>query len=724
MSCRLSFLSRALGMSCAVATMPGLAAAQEDVVLDTVVVDGEGDGEGGEPGTGPVEGYVAATTTTGSKTATPLIEIPQSISVVTTQQQRDRGVQNIGEALNYTAGVLSQPFGNDARFFSPIIRGFTATDNVYLNNFRFIRDFGALAFEPYGQERIEVVKGPASVLYGQAVPGGIVNLIQKRPTGTTFGEAELQVGSDSRYVGRFDVGGVANEAVSYRFTGLGRLADTQQDFVEDNRIYLAPTVTIEPDADTSLTILSSLQYDEGNSQLGLPQAGTLDFNPNGEIPRSRYIGEPGFDQSHFFVGTIGYEFRHRFDEQVEFRQNTQFLHTDIDYQNLYYAGFSADQRSVLRGASVQAETQTSLGIDNQLETKFDTGALQHTLLTGVDYRQHAQNRFSNFTTGQTPIDVFNPVYGASVRFNPAVTTLYDVKLNQAGLYAQDQIKIDRLVTTLGLRQDWSAIEDTRQNDGQSDAATTWRAGTVYLFDNGLSPYVSYSTSFDPVVGTTTAGTLYDPSEGEQVEGGVKFQPDGWNSFVTASLYKLTRTNVVATQAETVNGLLTSVRSQTGEVESQGFELEGTASLSDGLDLIAAYTYTDAEIVSGTDTLRAGAVASTTTGNRPANIAEHAASLWVNYALQPQILSPGLAWLDGLSVGGGVRYIGERFGNDANLIDLPSATLFDAAIRFERDDFKAALNVNNIADEDYVASCNFGCFYGEGRTVLGSLTYKW
>ncbi len=715
-------LRTSLLTSCAILCL-GMPVLAQEVVLETVVVDGSG--AGGTGGTAPVEGYVAPVTTSGSKTATPLIEIPQAISVITTDQLEDRGVQNLGEALNYTAGVLSQPFGNDARFFAPIIRGFTATDNVYLNNFRFIRDFGALAFEPYGQERIEVVKGPASVLYGQAVPGGIVNLIQKRPTFTQFGEAGIELGSDQRAVAKFDLGGVAlNDVVSYRFTGLGRLSDTQQDYVEDNRLYLAPTVTIAPDANTSLTILSSIQYDEGNSQLGLPQAGTLDFNPNGRIAPSRYIGEPGFDQSQFFVGTVGYEFRHRFDEHFEFRQNAQFLHTDIDYRNLYYAGFATNQRSVLRGASFQAETQTSLGIDNQLESKFETGALRHTLLAGLDYRQHSQNRFSNFTAGQRSIDVFNPIYGAPVLFNPASSTNYDVNLDQAGLYAQDQIKLDRLVTTLGIRQDWSTIEDTRNRDEQSDTATTWRVGSTYLFDNGLAPYASYSTSFDPIVGTTTAGDLYQPSEGRQVEGGMKFQPDGWNSFVTASVYSLTRTNVVATQAQSVNGLLTNVRSQTGEVRSQGFELEGTASLAEGLDLIAAYTYTDAEILSGTDTLRAGIVSATTTGNQPANVPEHAASLWVNYALQPQLLGANMQWLEGLSLGAGMRYIGERFGNDSNSIALPSATLFDAAIRYERADFKAALNVNNIADNDYVASCNFGCFYGEGRTVLGSLSYKW
>jgi iron complex outermembrane receptor protein len=692
------------------------ALAQQAIQLDAVLVESEKAGRSAAAraleGTGPVEGYVAGQTTTGSKTTTPLIEIPQSISVITSDQLEDRGVQDLGQALNYTAGVVAQPYGTDARYFNPIIRGFEATDNVYLNSFRFIRDFGALAFEPYGQERIEVLKGPASVLYGQGEPGGIINLVAKRPTFTEFHEVGAEIGTDNRYVGKLDLGGVYNEDLSYRLTALGRLADGQQDFTSDDRFYIAPSLSWAPDDDTSLTILGSLQYDTGTSPLGLPQQGTLDFNPNGVIPVSRYIGEPDFNGNESWLGTIGYEFRHRFNETFEFRQNAQYLSFDADSNNLYFVSLNkTDMRTVTRGVNVQSETIDSIGVDNQLAANFETGPLQHTTIFGLDYRWNEQWRSSNFSGDLTTIDVFNPIYGTPIFSNPDRANISKVRLQQTGLYAQDQIKLDRLSFTLGLRQDWTSRKDHVGGDEADDEALTGRAGAVYQFDNGIAPFISYSTSFNPTSGVNTVtGELLEPSEGEQYEAGVKFQPAGWNSFITATVYDLTKTNVVTTQPD-ASGI--GQTTQVGEIRSRGFELEATASLAEGVDLVGSYTYTNAEIVEG-DVTAMG----TTTGNRPANIPEHAAALWLGYTFQPN------SALEGWSIGGGTRYVGSRFGNNANTISMPSAVLFDAAIRFEKGNFKAALNVNNIADERYVASCNFGCFYGEGRSVIASVGFKW
>jgi iron complex outermembrane receptor protein len=687
-------------------------AGQETLQLDTITVEGDGGAaQRALDGTGPVDGYVASQTTTGSKTTTPLIEIPQSISVVTQDQLEDRAVQNLGEALGYTAGVVAQPFGNDARYFNPIIRGFEAKDNVYLNSFRFIRDFGALTFEPYGQERIEVLKGPASVLYGQGEPGGLINLVAKRPTFEEFHEVGAEVGSNNRYVGKFDLGGVRDDTLSWRMVGLGRLADGQQDFTSEDRLYLAPSLTWAPSEDTSLTLLGSFQYDTGTSPIGLPQQGTLDHNPSGIIPVSRYIGEPDFNDNEGWLATVGYEFRHRFDDTFEFRQNTQYLAFDADYNNLYFVGLQDDQRTATRGVSVQSETIHSLGVDNQLEARFDTGLLEHTAIFGLDYRQNQQWRSSNFSGSVDPIDVFNPIYGAPVTVDPDNANVSKVRLQQTGLYAQDQIKLDRLSFTLGLRHDWTSSEDRIGGSTADDEALTGRAGAVYQFDNGIAPYISSSTSFNPSSGiNTVTGELLKPSEGEQFEAGVKFQPVGWNSFITATAYNLTKTNVATRQLDDTG---TPQTTQTGEIRSRGFELEATASLAEGIDLIGSYTYTNAEIVEGDIT-----ATGTTTGNRPANIPEHAAALWLGYTFQPN------SALEGWSIGGGTRYVGSRYGNNANTISMPSTLLFDAAIRFEKGNFKAALNVNNIADERHIASCNFGCFYGEGRSVIASVGVKW
>ncbi|MFD2237268.1 TonB-dependent siderophore receptor [Aureimonas populi] len=700
--------------------------AQGVVELDTVVVEGSGGAPAGSAaaaaiaGTGPVEGYVARQTTTGSKTTAPLIEVPQSISVITRDQIEDRAVKTVDQALNYSAGVFAQPFGTDNRFIAPIIRGFAASNNIFLDSFRFGRDFGALAFEQYGLERVEVVRGPASVLYGNAAPGGIVNLVTKRPTFTEFGEVGLSYGTNDRLEGTFDMGGVANEMISYRLTGLARGSKAQQDTLDDDRLYLAPSVTIAPDEDTSLTILSRLQYDKAGSPFGLPQAGTLDDNPFGIVPIDRYLGEPGFDDSDSLFGSLGYEFRHRFADDWEFRQNAQAVALDFDYQNLYFSSLGADMRTVNRGASIQTEDYKQYGIDNQIEGNFTTGVLEHDLLMGLDYRYISNRRTALFDFSVEQTDLFDPVYGQAITVDPGSSfSNINATSSQAGLYAQDQIRYGNAILSLGLRHDWAEI-DYRADSGedQSDDAFTGRAGLSYLFDNGIAPYVSYSTSFDPQIGTTTAGETFRPSEGEQFEVGVKFQPQGYDSFITLSAFDLTRTNVSGNTAQLVDGELRSVTTQTGQVNSRGLEIEAVASLAQGLNLIGSYSYTDAEIEQGVDTVVAGVVTATTTGNTAAQAPEHLASLWLDYAFQPGTT------LEGLSLGGGARYIGSRFGNDANTIDLPSVTLFDAAIRYEKDAFKAALNVNNIADERYVASCNFGCFYGEGRSVIASVGYKW
>lgn len=701
-----------LGLSVSSLVFVSGAQAQDDasITLETIVIKGQGNA------TGPVKDYVATQSATGTKTTTPLLETPQSISVITRPQLEDRGVQNLNQALSYTAGVVAAPFGNDARYFAPIMRGFTSVDNVYLNSFRFIRDFGALTFEPYGQERIEVIKGPASVLYGQGEPGGIINLIAKRPTFEKFAEVGAEFGTNNRYQVKVDAGDVYNDVLSYRFTALGRLADGEQDFTGDDRLYIAPSLTWAPDEDTSFTLLGSLQRDTGNSPLGLPQAGTLDFNQNGIIPVKRYIGEPDFNDNKSLLATVGYEFKHRFNDTFEFRQNAQYLSFDADYKNLYYRSLGADLRTVQRGVSVQSEETDSFGIDNQLEAQFETGALQHTALIGFDYRNNKQLRSSLFDYNRTgrhvidPIDVFNPVYGSPITYDSSITDHMDYRLKQYGLYVQDQIAVDRLRLTLGLRQDWFDIRSNAlEGDNQSTTITrnkndalTGRVGALYLFDNGIAPYVSYSTSFNPQAGINTdTQQALKPTEGEMYEAGVKFQPVGWNAMLTASIYQLTKTNISTTQ----NGITTEI----GEARSRGFELEGVASIAEGWDITGSYTYTDTELTRSTPA---------TTGNQLLNVPEHSAALWLGYTFQPDTL------LEGVKIGAGARYIGERYGNVANTIELPDTTVFDASVSFEKENFKASLAVQNLADKRYAASCNFGCFYGEGRTVVGSLAYKW
>lgn len=665
--------------------------------------------EGAQSPTGPVEGYVATRTITGSKTDTPIIEVPQSVSVVTRDQMDDRAVQNVGQALDYSVGVLGQPFGTDPRFDAPLLRGFSAANSQYLNGLKLMRDAGAVSIEQYGLERIDVLLGPASVLYGQGNPGGLIDLISKRPTFTTFGEVQGQIASFDRYVGAFDVGGLVGTDIAYRLTGLVRESGTQTDFIDDNRIFFAPAVTWKPNNDTSLTILGNVQYDEGGTPVGLPAQYTVGPLKN-LLATDFFLGDPDYNASSRTLASIGYEFQHRFSDVWQLRQNARYLTLNYDYSSLYFSALSSPTVAA-RGSSQNFEDQNTLTIDTQLQGDFETGPLTHKLLVGLDYRRFHQNNTTEF--GNAPsLDLLFPVYGQPVTGAPWYVSVVEGTVNQTGLYAQDQVRYGKWLLTAGLRQDWASTDSTTATNfgdtvqDQTDSALTGRIGLTYLFDNGIAPYASYSTSFEPVIGNAPAilgGQAFEPSTGEMYEVGIKYQPVGWNGFFTAALYDIKQSNVLSSQL--INGV--SYQTQIGEVEVKGLELSATMSLTESWKLIANYTYMDAQITQGQYA-----------GNRPANVPENMANLWLDYTFRSGPLT-------GFGLGGGVRYVGSRYALDNNSIFLDANTLLDAAVHYEAGAFKAQLNVNNIANETYVATCGFfGCYYGNGRTVTAQLTYRW
>lgn len=684
---------------------PARAQQAADVALDTVNVEAQG----AQTPTGPVEGYVARQTITGSKTDTPVIEIPQSVFVVTRDQMDDRAVQNVGQALDYTAGVLGQPFGTDPRFDSPLLRGFDASNSQYLNGLKLSRDAGAVSIEQYGLERIDVLLGPASVLYGQGNPGGLIDMISKRPTFTTFAEVQGSIGTYDRYIAAFDVGGVVGSEFAYRLTGLVRDAGTQTDFVDDNRIFFAPSFTWKPTNDTSLTVLANVQYDNVGTPVGLPVEYTVGPLRN-LLSTNLFLGDPSYDSSSRTLASIGYEFQHRFNDVWQFRQNARYLTLNWDYTNLYYSSL-ASPTVANRGSSRNNEDQTTFTIDNQLQGDFLTGPLSHKLLVGLDYRRFSQDNLTQFGFAP-PIDLMFPVYNQVIGGAPWYVSAVDGTVSQLGLYAQDQIRYGNWILTAGVRHDWASVDSTTQTNfgdttqDQNDQAFTGRIGLSYQFDNGIAPYVSYSTSFDPVIGnmpSVLGGQPFQPSTGEQYEAGIKYQPVNFNGFFTAALYDIKQSNVLSSQL--INGV--SYETQIGEVSVRGLELSATMSLVEGWRLKANYTYLDAEITQGQYA-----------GNRPANVPENMANLWLDYTFKNG------PWT-GFGMSGGVRYVGSRYALDNNAIFLDANTLFDAAIHYEKGPFKAQLNVNNIANETYVATCGFfGCYYGNGRTVVAQVTYKW
>ncbi len=680
--------------------------------VDLPTVDVQGRSAGALADT---QGFVSRRDVTGTKTDTPLSEIPQSVSVINRDQLDSRQVQSLGEALRYTAGVQSEAFGADPHVDWFNIRGFSTNDTgIYLNGLRVSPGVTALAPEPYGLERIDVLKGPASVLYGQNAPGGLVNLVSKRPTDTPLGEAAVLGGSYGRIQGQFDLGGpVGTDGKwSYRLTGLARGAGSQTDRVPNDRLFLAPAITYRAGPDTTVTLLTSFQRDHSAGQQFLPSQGTVFGNPNGRIPTNRFTGEDQYNKVDKFQMNLGYEIEHRFNDVFTVRQNARFSRIDYNQRQVYGLGFQPDLATLNRTAYGQDVRANLYAVDNQGQAKFATGPLTHTVLGGFEY-----NRITNATVNRsaaaTPLNLFNPVYGA-LQPELSIYTNSQQTQNLYGLYLQDQVKLDRFILTLGGRQDWvdTTTRDRRADGGtaaQSARKFTYRAGLGYEAPLGITPYVGYARSFQPIAGVNASGAAFQPTEGKQIEVGVKYQPAGKASYVTAAAFDLTQSNVSTPDPTNVVNTV-----QTGEVRVRGVEVEAQLNLLAGLNVLAAYTYLDPVVTSANDG---------TQGNQVGAVPRHAASGWLDYSFGEG--SP----VAGLGLGAGVRYVGSTQASNADLFKVRDRTLADAAVRYDfgRDSrWRVAVNANNLFDRSFVAQCSGEsfCYYGTRREVLASLGVRW
>ena len=683
-------------------------------------------GAAGERANGPVVGYLASESATATKTDTPILTTPQSISVVTKDQMQDQGAQNVTEALRYTPGVTVQSFGANAFFDSFKLRGFDAPR--YLDGLRLPADattFTIPRIETYGLERLEVLKGPSSGLYGQSDPGGLLNMVSKRPTSTPQYEIVGSFGSFERFQGAFDIGGPIdkNGEFLYRIVGLGRDSNSQTDFVQDNKLFIAPSFTWRPTNDTTFTILSQYQKaDNKGYQQYVPGQVSFLPNPNGHIPYSRYIGAPGFDGYNLEQFALGYAFEHRFDNNLQFRQNFRYTDVGNDLASVRSEGMAiASDRLVNRTYNYVKARAANVALDNQLQADFMTGPLTHKVLFGVDYFNLWANTDYR-SAGIAPIDAYSPVYNAAIPSFASLAPfiLRDDRLSQAGVYVQDQIKLDRWMLTVSGRQDWASTGFTSKaafpplgTYGREDSAQTGRVGLNYLFDVGLSPYVSYATSFTPNLGADSAGKSFRPTTGEGAEVGVKFKPNGSNFMVTAALFDIRQKDVLT--GDPANFFFNV---QTDAVRVRGFELELKGNLTRELEIVAGYSHLDPRVTSSI----AGYA-----GKYMMSTAQDQGAVWGKYTWHDGPLA-------GLGLGAGVRYVGETYGDNFNTFVIPSYALLDAAISYDfaymRPDWKglkAQVNVTNLTNHFYVASCLTGlpyCGLGNARTVLGTLKYSW
>ena len=691
-------------------------------------------------GFAPVRGFLAETTRTGTKSDTPLIETPQSISVIPRDQIEALAAQNLNAIMRYTPGVAVDTRGTVGRLDQYTIRGFSAPQ--FLDG---MRSFGGRdanpSVDPYRLERVEVLRGPASVMYGQAGPGGLVNLVSKRPTEAPNRELLLQGGSFGTFRAGADIGGALNADR----TALGRIvssysrSDTQVDGAREERYFIAPSVTLRPTADTTITLLGLYQRDPwGGTYGGVPAYGSVLINPRGQIPTKFWDGDPNFDRLDRTQYQLGYAAEHRFSDSLVARQNFRWAHTDSYYRQANYTGLSADFRTAPRGLTGTEGSYDTITLDNQLEGKLRTGPVGHTLLAGLDYFNVGSDVSNgSVSAGVPPIDLFAPVYGVRMP-NLSYTSRTRQDQSGLGLYGQDQLRWGPLAVHLGGRYDWydSTTRTTALATGTTTrtpfdtSAFTGRAAILYHTNIGVVPYYSYTESFEPQSGTSAparGNEPFQPTSGQQHEVGVRYQPPGVNALFTAAAFDLRRQNVLTTDPQDIRYSV-----QTGEIRTRGAELEARATLAAGVNLVASYTFLDSEYTSSNSTVTLDRSVGTRTstrpqrGTEPTSVPNHMASLFAQYSFQPDTR------FEGASLGGGVRYVGQSWGDTANTLRVPDVTLFDLTARYELGHLSPAmrgtslqLNVSNLFDEKYVSSClSYAfCFWGYRRAAIATLRHR-
>jgi len=687
--------------------------------------------------------YVPEKDTSATKMQTALIETPQSVTVISRDQIDLLDWQNLSQAARYTAGIVGENYGSDTRYDWLTLRGFPPVE--YIDGLQApVGSVSTSGFDLYGAQEVDILKGPSSVLYGLAPPGGIVNVETRRPEDQFGGSAMIEYGSyDSKEIAG-DITGAVNDALSLRLTTMERNGGTQADGVNDERFYIAPAATVHLDPNSNLTLLGYYQWDndKGDGVGFLPAAGVYSNNPViGKLSPNFNAGDYGYDDFTRRQYAIGYDFTHDFGGDLKFEQNMKYFYDNTRQNDIYGAGLAtctlaatagcgggalypylspltgvqetsggaplySDYTTLDRNSFPFKETIGSLNVDSRFSDKFETGAITQTVLLGLDYRHYTLESAFGFA-GAAPLDLAAPNHNLTGIVSPPYSFVdAAVVQDQVGLYGQDQIKYGGWILTLGGRQDW--LNETSAGQGINNSAFTYRAGLNYVFHSGLAPYIAYSTSYQPTAGTTAGGSAFIPTKGDQVEAGLKFEPKfvphGVKIFATAAVYDLHQHNVVESDPTILDPF---AQAQVGEVEVKGIELEAVARIYERFTLNASYAYTDSRVMDP------GAPITQLTLT-PKN----QASLFADYTFQDGILG-------GLGGGGGVRYVGSTYGDDANQWKDPSYTLVDAVLHYDYRGWAVKVAASNLLDHIYIAQCSSesDCFYGLRRNITATLSRK-
>ncbi|MHC5860445.1 TonB-dependent siderophore receptor [Nostoc sp.] len=659
--------------------------------------------------TGEQDGYSVPDATTGTKTDTPLRDIPQSIQVVPQQVLRDQQVTRLNDALRNVPGVISS-FGSSGNSETSqfTIRGFATSDTLLRNGLA--DPLGARSLELSNIDRVEVLKGPASALFGNGSPGGTVNLITKQPLATPYYAVEATVGSYSYYRGAVDLSGPLNDdkTALYRLNVSYKDAGSFIDFAHDKNLLIAPVLSFAIGERTKLT-LEGEYIDADTSRLSLPAVGTVLPNPNGKIPRNLNTSGPDRNDNyvHEDIGRIGYSLEHKFSDNWSLKNAFRATFYHFETSALLGTSLDPDDRTLNRILNQGQFNDEAYNLATDIIGKFSTGSIQHQLLFGFDLSRFDYEYLYTGNRAAAPIDLFNPVYDQPL--GASLSPLNASSLIDAlGIYVQDQIALSQnLKLLLGVRFD--AFKETdgdlvaNTESSQSGDAFNPRFGIVYQPLPPISLYASYSQSFTPSIGTSFDGSTFEPERGTQYEVGVKADLNQRIS-TTLAFYNLTRSNVLTQDPNNPDFSI-----QTGEQRSRGIEFNIGGEILPGLNVIAGYAYTDA-IITKDNTY--------TPGNLLNNVPKNSFNLWTKYEIQSGSLK-------GLGFGLGLFYVGEREGDLENSFQLPSYVRTDAAIFYKQGQLRAQLNFRNLFNVDYFESADniLRVYPGEPFTVQGTVSWE-
>lgn len=683
--------------------------------------------DAGQAPYGPGEGFVATRSTSATKTDTPIVAVPHSIYVVGRQQLDDLQPLTITEALRYMPGI-SAPNGGGGL---PVVN----THDIYQRGFQsdtfvdgLMTGVSPSTVEPFMMDRIEALSGPASVMYGQAAPGGIINVSLKRPTEKAQHQFNVGFGSYGRYEGQLDTSGPLTKSgnLLYRLVAIGNTQGDQTKYNHYKRIVVQPSLTWKPDDKTDLTFIGQYNWTPvmDSSQM-VPAAGQIFPGKFEKFSPHIYMGDPGFTDSYTNSYFFEYIFNHKFNRFLKFSQNFRYEHSHDLFAALFPQQLQPGTSIVGRTGAVDGSKGFSALLDNHLQGDFSTGPVKHTVLIGYDFRVQETSSYYRFGAPAPSLDLHNPVYYqySYADFMSYVQQKFNGKwngendyLSQSGIYFQDQFTWKNLHVMLGGRQDWNSWYD------QFKKAFTWHAGASYVFDFGLAPYFSYATSFNPQAGNIYGAGQAAPLVGKQWEVGLKYQPPHTQLLFTAAAYDLRENNVLVTDPDHQG-----FSRQVGQVRVRGVDLSANANLAQGLNLSATYSYMYPEN-SRSNLTSVGYTGETASiqGKMPTSLPRNTVSLLVDYKLPKNIIP-------GLSVNAGLRYIGSTAGDEVNSFKVPAYTVFDGGATY---DFGAIsehlkglnmrLSMVNAFNKEYISSCSssYYCSWGQLRRVYGSVGYRW